>query len=94
MNAEKIVGKLLGEKKIEAMVQRLDRLTRDESRLAVAQVLEVVHGLVQNTNVVMEGEQYPLKLSRWMLRNVPHRWQGIGRLSQGCTRYVLQTTIK
>ncbi len=63
MNAEKIVGKLLGEKKIEAMVQRLDRLTRDESRLAVAQILEVVHGLVQNTNVVMEGEQYPLRLS-------------------------------
>jgi hypothetical protein len=42
------------------MVQRLDRLTQDEARLAIAQVLDVVHGLVKNTKIVMEGEQNPL----------------------------------
>ena len=63
MNTEKYVWKLLGEKKMEAMVQRLDRLTGDEARLAVAQILEVVHGLVQNTKLVMGGEQHPLRLS-------------------------------
>ena len=54
---EKLVGKLRGEKKMEAMVQRLDRLTRAEARQTVAHVLKVVHGLVENMKVVMDGEQ-------------------------------------
>jgi hypothetical protein len=57
MNEEKNVRKLVGEKKIEAIVQRLDRLTQDEALQTVAQVLKVVHGLVQNTRVIMDGEQ-------------------------------------
>jgi hypothetical protein len=48
---------------MEAMVQRLDRLTQDEARLAVAQILDVVHGLVKNTKIVMEGEQNSLSFS-------------------------------
>jgi hypothetical protein len=54
---EKLVRKLVGEKKMEAMVQRLDRLTQDEARQTVAQILKVVHGLVENTKVVMDSEQ-------------------------------------
>ena len=57
MSEEKLVRKLVGEKKMEAMVQRLDRLTQDEARQTVAQILKVVHGLVVNTKVVMDGEQ-------------------------------------
>jgi hypothetical protein len=57
MNEEKLVRKLVGEKKMEAMVQRLDRLTQDEARQSVAQILKVVHGLVENMKVVMDGEQ-------------------------------------
>ena len=57
MNEEKLVGKLVGEKKMEAMVQRLDRLTQDEARQAVAEILRVVHGLVENMKVVMGGER-------------------------------------
>ena len=56
MNEEKLVGKLAGEKKIEAMVQRLDRLTHDEARQTIAQILKVIHGVVENTKVVMDGE--------------------------------------
>jgi hypothetical protein len=41
---------------MEAMVQRLDQLTQDEARLAVAQILKIVHGLVWNTKIIMEGE--------------------------------------
>jgi hypothetical protein len=44
---------------MEAMVQRLDRLTQDEARQTVAQVLKVVHGLIENMKVVMDGEQIP-----------------------------------
>ena len=54
---EKLVGKLLGEKKMEEMVQRLDRLTLDEARETIAEILKVVHGLVENMKVVMDGEQ-------------------------------------
>ena len=57
MNEEKLVGKLVGEKKMEAMVQRLNRLTQDEARQTGAQILKVVHGLVENMKVVMNGEQ-------------------------------------
>jgi hypothetical protein len=57
MNEEKLVRKLVGEKKMEAMVQRLDRLTQDEARQTVAQILKVVHGLVENMKAVMDGEQ-------------------------------------
>jgi uncharacterized protein YpuA (DUF1002 family) len=57
MNKENLVRKLAGEKKMEAMVQRLDRLTQDEARLTVAQILKVVHGLVENMKVVMDGKQ-------------------------------------
>jgi hypothetical protein len=56
-NAEKLVKKLLGEKDIEAVLQRLDRLTQDEARITAAQNLEVVYGLIQNMRVVMDGEQ-------------------------------------
>ena len=55
--AEKFTKKLLGESEIETVLQRLDRLTQDEARMTVAQTLGVVHGLVGNVKVVMEGAQ-------------------------------------
>jgi len=54
-DAEKFAKKLLGEHEIEAVVQRLDRLTQDEARMTITQTLEVVHGLVNNVKVVMDG---------------------------------------
>jgi hypothetical protein len=52
---EKFSEKKLGEIEVEAVLQRLDRLTQDEARITVAQTLSVVHGLVGNLKVVMEG---------------------------------------
>jgi len=49
------VKKLLGEREVEAVLQRLDRLTQDEAQRTIAQTLSVVHGLVNNMRVVMEG---------------------------------------
>jgi hypothetical protein len=54
-NAEKLVKKLLGENEVEAVLQRLDRLTQDEARTAAAQTLDVVYGLVQNMKAVIDG---------------------------------------
>jgi hypothetical protein len=53
--AEKYAKKFLGEKGIESVLQRLDRLTVEESRTTVAQTLDVVYSLVNNMHVVMEG---------------------------------------
>jgi len=55
--------KLFGEKDVEAVLQRLDKLTLEEARTTAAQGLEAVYGLVQNMRVVMDGEQNVLGLS-------------------------------
>jgi len=49
------VKKILGENEIEAVLQRLDRLTMDEARATGAQTLEVVCGLVHYRRVVLDG---------------------------------------
>ena len=91
-NTEKLVKKLLGEKD-EAVLKRLDRLTKDESQITAAQTLEVVYGLVHNMRVVMDGEKMHQVCCLLGVEDLS-RWQGIGRTSKGCPRYVWQTTIK
>jgi hypothetical protein len=58
--AEKYAKKLLGENEIESVLQRLDRLTGEESKMVVVQTLDVVYGLVNNMEVVMEGARQML----------------------------------
>ena len=53
----KFAKKLLGESEVEAVLQRLDRLTQEEARMTVAQTWGVVHGLIDNMRVVMEGAE-------------------------------------
>lgn len=55
---EKLAKKLLGEREIESVLDRLDRLTMEESRTTAAQTLDVVHGLVNNMEVVMQGGRF------------------------------------
>ena len=78
MNEEKLVRKLAGEKKMEAMVQRLDRLTQDEARQTIAEVLKVVHGLVENMKVVMVGEQIHQTYRLLGVEGISCRRRGIG----------------
>jgi hypothetical protein len=52
---EKFSKKLLGESEVEAVLQKLDRLTKEEARMTVAQTLGIIHGLVGNMKVVMES---------------------------------------
>jgi hypothetical protein len=60
---EKFTKRLLGECEVKAVLQRLDRLTRDEARVTAAQTLGVVCGLVNNVRVVMQGAQFSFNLS-------------------------------
>jgi hypothetical protein len=54
------VNKFWGERKhnIQASLERLDRFTKDEGLLAVAQALDVVHGIADDMRVVMGGTPY------------------------------------
>jgi hypothetical protein len=57
---ERFTKKLLGKSKVdkvEAVLQRLDRLTQEETRMTVTQTLGIVHGLEGNVRVVMGGTQ-------------------------------------
>jgi len=47
--------RLSGENDVEAVLQRLDRLTQDEARMATAQTLGVLHRLEANMLVAMDG---------------------------------------
>ena len=62
-DAEKFAKKLLGENDIEAVLQRLDRLTVEESRMTAAQTMEIVYGLFNNMKVVMDGTETLLDIS-------------------------------
>lgn len=53
--AEKYAKKILGEKDIGSVLDRLDRLTLEESKITAAQTLDVVYRLVNKMQVVMEG---------------------------------------
>jgi len=52
---EKYATRLLGESDIEAVLQRLDRLTREESKMIVSEILGVIYGLFNSMQVVMDG---------------------------------------
>ena len=77
-DTEKFVKKLFGEKDTEAVLQRLNRLTVDEAKLTAAQILEVVHGLVQNMRVVTDGKQiyqacHSLSVEYHLFQTAKHR---------------------
>jgi hypothetical protein len=76
-DAEIFLKRLLGDKDVEAVLQRLDRLTLDEARITGAQTLEVVYGLIQNMRVVMDGEQFSKLVAYSTLRIVSSRRKGI-----------------
>jgi hypothetical protein len=53
--AETFAKKLLGDSDIEAILQRLDRLTQEEARMTATNTLEVVHELFNNLKEVING---------------------------------------
>ena len=78
--AVKLIKKLWGEKDVEGVLHRLDRLTQDEARTTTAQTLEVVYGLVQNMRVVIDGKakRRPGLSLTHCLTHLSSRRQGIG----------------
>jgi len=56
-NKARFINKRLGKKDVEVVLRKLDQLVQDEAWTTAAEILKVVHGLVQNMNAVMDGEQ-------------------------------------
>jgi len=54
---EKFAKKLFRRNEVESVLQRLDRLTQDEARMAAAQTLDAIHGFASNMSVLMGGAQ-------------------------------------
>ena len=85
--------KLLGESEIQAVLQRLDRLTRDEARMTGAETLQVVHGLITNMKLIMDGT-HVLFRCRWFTRldYYSNRWQVINGQHTADAWYVWSMT--
>ena len=49
--------KLLGRNDIEDALKRLDTLTTEEARMAIAETLSVTHSVDDKVAVLVEGEQ-------------------------------------
>ena len=62
-DGEKFGKKLFGDNDIEAVLDRLDRLTPEEAQMTAVQTLMIVHGLVENLRQVMSGERTLICLS-------------------------------
>jgi hypothetical protein len=52
---ERFANKLRGEIWVAAIKQKLDRLTLEEARVTVVPMLKVVHELLNNLKVVIDG---------------------------------------
>lgn len=79
--------KVFTEKNVDAVLQRLGRLTQDEVQTTAAQILEDLHKLVENLTVVMNSE--PKRPYTHRLSNIIRsRWRGIRSRCTGTSRYV------
>ena len=72
-DAEKLGKKLLGENDVEAVLERLDRLTREEAQTTATQTLELVYGLVKNIKIVLDGARCLLVLRAAFIVVFPSR---------------------
>ena len=54
-HVEKFLKKLAGKTNLEDAVKRLDNLTQEEARMALAEVLRITHRVHDGVNVVIEG---------------------------------------
>jgi len=55
ISSEKYLKKLLGKSDIEGALRRLDTLTQEEARMAIAEVLKVTHIMDDKMRVLIDG---------------------------------------
>jgi hypothetical protein len=87
------MGKLRGERDIEAAIHRLDRLANDEGLATAAQTLEVVYGLVKHRRAIMDSEYlfrfpWPSAKCSYFAPRLGHRHVCIGNRYLASSEYV------
>ncbi|KAH9055819.1 hypothetical protein EDB83DRAFT_1089076 [Lactarius deliciosus] len=84
--AKKFLKKILGRRDIEDALQKLDRLTQDEARMATAEVLRVTHGVddkVKGVGFQVEGVNKGVQEVDGKVEGVDERVQGVDKRVQG-----------
>ncbi|KAF8256367.1 hypothetical protein EI94DRAFT_1793479 [Lactarius quietus] len=81
--------KLLGDSEIEKILRRLDRLTQEEAHMTVAQTLAVVHGLLNNMKVVMDGGETSTSTIRETLVTMQEVANEINKMKRASSRLLL-----
>ena len=66
----KYLNKLLGKSDVDEALKRLDRLTQEEARMAIAEVLKVTHMMDDKIRLIIDGEQNVIFLIRSILNYV------------------------
>jgi hypothetical protein len=77
------VKKLAGRKDIEEALQRLEKVTVEETRTAAAEALKAIHGVGDKVEDEAHGIHYAVKAVEDRVRDVEGMIQGVGDLLQG-----------
>ncbi|KAI0258923.1 hypothetical protein BC834DRAFT_669981 [Gloeopeniophorella convolvens] len=85
--------KLLGSKKIEDVVKRLDRLTLEESRMSTTHIFLIVHTLLENLKGVMTNAEASTATMEDALASIQEIVHGVNKIERDklyreCTKYL------
>jgi hypothetical protein len=75
--------KFVGRKDIEDALQRLEKVTVEEARMAAAEALKAVHGARNEVGGKVGGVQDTHKVAEERMRGVEGMLQGVGDMLQG-----------
>jgi len=73
----------VGRKDIEDALQRLEKVTLEEARMAVAEALKAIHGVGDQVGDKVDGVQDTLKVVEDRMKGVEGMLQGVGDILQG-----------
>ncbi len=80
---ENFLKKLVGRRDIEDALQRLEKVTVEEARMAAAEALKAVHEAKNEVGDKVDGVQDTLKIVEGRMRGVEGMLQGVGDILQG-----------
>jgi archaellum component FlaC len=82
-SSEKFLKKIVGRKDVEDALQRLEKVTVEEARMAAAEALKAVHGVGDQVGDKVLGVHDTLKVVEDRMRGVEGMLQGVGDMLQG-----------
>ena len=82
-SSEKFLKKIMGRKEIEDALQRLEKVTVEEARMAAAEALKAIHGIGNQVGGEVHGVHDALKVVEDRMRGVESMLQGVGDRLQG-----------